>query len=145
MARKPTIAPRRPAQATRRRQKRSGAQVAKRPSAQAGLVASGRRAGAQALERPDAREVQAPKLPSGQAPVTAKGNREDEHSDAQVPKRSGARAPIVRADGRELRKLHVYLAVKTAKQLAIFCAEVERDMSDVVEEAVSRFLAAAAK
>ncbi len=61
---------------------------------------------------------------------------------AQAPKRSGARAPIVRADGRELKKLHVYMAVKTAKQLAMFCAEAERDLSNVVEEAVSKFLAA---
>lgn len=62
----------------------------------------------------------------------------------QAPKRPGARQPIIRADGRELRKLHIYLAAKTAKRLAVFCAEVERDMSNVVEEAVTRFLAAEA-
>lgn len=60
---------------------------------------------------------------------------------AQAPKRSGVRAPIVRADGRELKKMHIYLAAKTAKQLAVFCAEVDRDMSNVIEEAVSKFLA----
>ena len=69
----------------------------------------------------------------------------DGRSGAQAPKRSGARAPIVRADGRELKKMHIYLAAKTAKQLAVFSAEVDRDMSDVVEEAVSKFLAAEAR
>jgi hypothetical protein len=38
--------------------------------------------------------------------------------------------------------MHIYLAATTAKQLAVFCAEVDRDMSNVVEEAVSKFLAA---
>ena len=66
----------------------------------------------------------------------------DGRPSSQSPKRSSVRNPIVRADGRELKKLHVYLAAKTAKQLAVFCAEVERDMSNVVEEAVSKFLAA---
>jgi hypothetical protein len=37
------------------------------------------------------------------------------------------------------------MAVKTAKQLAVFCAEAERDLSNVVEEAVSKFLAAEAR
>jgi hypothetical protein len=63
----------------------------------------------------------------------------------QAPRSSGARKSIIRADGRELRKLHIYLAAKTAKRLAVFCAEVERDMSAVVEEAVSRYLAAEAE
>jgi len=41
--------------------------------------------------------------------------------------------------------MHIYLAAKTAKQLAVFSAQVDRDMSDVVEEAVSKFLATAAR
>lgn len=65
----------------------------------------------------------------------------DKRPSAQAPKRPGARAPIVRADGRELRKLHVYVAATTAKALAVHCAEVERDLSSVVEEAVARYLA----
>lgn len=61
---------------------------------------------------------------------------------AQAPRHPGARAPIVRADGRELRKLHVYVDAATAKKLAIYCAETERDLSNVVDEAVSKYLAA---
>jgi hypothetical protein len=69
----------------------------------------------------------------------------DGRPGAQAPKRSGARSPILRADGRELKKMHIYLAATTAKQLAVFCAEVDRDMSNVVEEAVAKFLAAEAR
>jgi hypothetical protein len=41
-----------------------------------------------------------------------------------------------------LRKLHVYVDAATAKKLAIYCAETERDLSNVVDEAVSKYLAA---
>lgn len=76
--------------------------------------------------------------------VTATGRpaSSSKRQGAQAPGRLGGRAPIVRADGRELRKLHVYVAAATAKALAVYCAEVERDQSSVVEEAVARYLAA---
>lgn len=109
MARKPTIAPRKPPRADERDE----------------FVVSDGRPGNQAGR------------PGNQAQAGRPGN--------QAPKRPGARQPIIRADGRELRKLHIYLAAKTAKRLAVFCAEVERDMSNVVEEAVSRYLAAEAE
>lgn len=94
MARKPTIAPRKP-------------------------------------PRPDERDKFVAATQAPERPVT------------QAPKRPGARAPIVRADGRELRKLHVYVAAKTARELAVFCAETDRDQSNVVEEAVAKYLASA--
>jgi len=75
--------------------------------------------------------AQAPGRSSAQAPG---------RSVAQAPGRSGARMPIVRADGRELRKLHVYVTTKTAKALALHCAQEDRDQSSVIEEAVTRFL-----
>jgi hypothetical protein len=37
----------------------------------------------------------------------------------------------------------VYVAAKTARELAVFCAETDRDQSNVVEEAVAKYLASA--
>jgi len=144
MARKPTVESRKPVRSDKRdrpRSRRSGVQAVKRPGAQDPIVTSVSRTAPRAPEFSGVRDGKAPKRPGAQAPIVASEGR----PDGQAPKRSGARVPIVRADGRELRKLHVYVGVKTAKQLAMFCAEVERNLSDVVEEAVLRFLAAETK
>jgi hypothetical protein len=53
------------------------------------------------------------------------------------PKRS---AIVERKDGRELRRMTIYLPVKLAKRLAVHCAENDQDMSSVVVEAVSHHL-----
>lgn len=43
---------------------------------------------------------------------------------------------VLRADGRERRRMTVYLPVDLAKQLAVRAAETDLDMSDVVTEAL---------
>jgi hypothetical protein len=49
---------------------------------------------------------------------------------------------LTRSDGREVRRLTLYLPADLAKRLAVFCAEHDADMSDVVSEAVSKRLGA---
>jgi hypothetical protein len=47
---------------------------------------------------------------------------------------------LTRSDGREVRRLTLYLPADLAKRLAVFCAEHDADMSDVVSEAVAKRL-----
>jgi hypothetical protein len=54
---------------------------------------------------------------------------------------SGNRKTLQRADGRQLRKLTLYMDPELAQRLAVFCAQAERDLSDVTQEAVGNFLA----
>jgi hypothetical protein len=63
-------------------------------------------------------------------------------SDVQTSKRShasktAARSVLTRSDGRELRRLTIYLPADLAKRLAVHCAEHDEDMSTVVSEAVA--------
>lgn len=50
------------------------------------------------------------------------------------------RSIIARADGRTLRRMTVYLPTDLAKQLAVHCAEHDRDMSEVIAVSVARTL-----
>lgn len=67
-------------------------------------------------------------------------------SGAQTSKRSSAngsgRRVLTRSDGREVRRLTIYLPADLAKRLAVHCAEHDEDMSDVVSEAVAKRLGA---
>lgn len=45
-----------------------------------------------------------------------------------------------RKDGRELRRVAVYLPLRLAKDLMVRCAEQDNDMSFVVAEAVEQYL-----
>lgn len=72
-------------------------------------------------------------------------------SGAKTSKRSSARksgdvkpraAVVERADGRELRRMTIYLPVPLAKRLAMRCAEDDRDTSDVIADAVAKLLGA---
>ncbi len=49
-------------------------------------------------------------------------------------------APLQRKDGRQVRKMTIYLPVDLAKRLAMHCTAVEVDMSETVAEALSRLL-----
>lgn len=53
-----------------------------------------------------------------------------------------ARAVVTRADGSERRRTTVYFPPTLAKQLVLYCAENERELSAVVAEAVERWLEA---
>lgn len=57
----------------------------------------------------------------------------------QTSGRSSART-LTRRDGRELRRLTLYLPAELAKRLAVHAAEADRDMSDVVAEALADYL-----
>lgn len=53
------------------------------------------------------------------------------------PNAPTGRAVLIRADGRELRRMTLYLPTDVAKALELLCVEQERDMSDVVTDAVN--------
>lgn len=59
---------------------------------------------------------------------------------ARTSGRSSART-LTRRDGRELRRLTLYLPAELAKRLAVHAAEADRDMSEVVAEALADYLA----
>ncbi|RYG77231.1 hypothetical protein EON77_10185 [bacterium] len=48
---------------------------------------------------------------------------------------------LQRADGRELRKRTVYFSASTSLTLDIVCAQQQRDLSEVVQEALTMWLA----
>jgi hypothetical protein len=50
------------------------------------------------------------------------------------------RGVLPRADGREVKRMTVYMPPDLAKRLAVYCAESDRDISDVVSEAVEKRL-----
>jgi hypothetical protein len=52
-----------------------------------------------------------------------------------------ARAVIVRADGRQRRRMTVYLPPALAKKLAVHCSERDQEMSNVVAMALEQFFA----
>jgi hypothetical protein len=58
--------------------------------------------------------------------------------DAQTPKRSS----IKRQDGRELRKMTLYLKPDLARALAVKAAETGEDMSQIVSDALGAWLKA---
>ena len=80
--------------------------------------------------------------------TTRKAHDPQPPAPLQRPKRltSGPRlAPrspsiVERKDGRHLRRMTVYLPPDMHKRLALFCVENERDMSDVIREALSQHL-----
>lgn len=47
---------------------------------------------------------------------------------------------VERKDGRHLRRMTVYLPPDMHKRLALFCVEQDRDMSDVIREALVHLL-----
>ncbi len=72
-----------------------------------------------------------PKRPNAPAP---------KRSVSREPKDSGYRQQYTRADGREIRKVSIYFGRETAKRLAVYCANEDRDMSTVVDEVVAEYL-----
>lgn len=58
---------------------------------------------------------------------------------ARASGRSSGRT-LTRRDGRELRRLTLYLPADLARRLAVASAEADRDMSDLVAEALAGYL-----
>ncbi len=69
-----------------------------------------------------------------EAPKSAQGRQEapDAHG--------GELRGVTRQDGRELKKLHVYVPLVLAAELRSFCASTGRDQSHVVTEAIRTLL-----
>lgn len=59
--------------------------------------------------------------------------------EVQTSERSSGRT-LTRRDGRELRRLTLYLPADLARRLAVHAAEADRDMSEVVTEALADYL-----
>ena len=79
-------------------------------------------------ERP---AVGASPIPRGDVVAVQASN----HSDAQTPKR----LTLKRQDGRELRKMTLYLQPDLARRLAVRSAETGADMSEIVALALDAF------
>lgn len=86
--------------------------------------------------------------PLDQAEAFVRGDvQTSEPSSVQVPERSAAqpskpsrdrKAVLERIGGRKVRRMTVYLPVDLATRLAVTCAKQDRDLSDVIAEAVER-------
>ncbi len=59
--------------------------------------------------------------------------------DVQTSERS-SKAVVTRADGRELRRMTIYIPADLAKRLRLHCTETDREISAVVGEAVGGYL-----
>lgn len=96
-----------------------------RPPPSVEAFVSGERPSAQAAERPSAQ--------------TAEGSnvRALKRPDVQPPK---GRAVVERADGRQLRRLTVYLPTELATRLRRHCADRDVDASDEIARAVAAML-----
>ena len=51
-----------------------------------------------------------------------------------------SKSVVARVDGRTLRRMTVYLPDDLARKLAVYSAREDREMSDVVTEAVQKLL-----
>ena len=80
--------------------------------------------------------------PPASVDAFVQGVQTSKDSGSQTSKRSNAQASkrrtLERADGRQVRRLTVYLPAELASRLAVHCAKADRDLSDVVAEAVER-------
>jgi len=65
----------------------------------------------------------------------------DATKPASKPRRPSVQAPKRQAKAREEReRTTVYFSAEVRKRLAVYCAEHRAEMSQVVDEAVSKFL-----
>lgn len=95
----------------------------------------------QTPERPEPQtsersNAKAPKPPNAQTSKRS-GAQRSKRPDVQT---SRPKSIVTRTDGRELRRMTVYLPPDLAKRLAVRCVEMDREMSDAVAEAVDAWL-----
>jgi hypothetical protein len=75
--------------------------------------------------------------------VQALTSPSDDWANVQASERPSVQASkrlVARKDGRELRRMTVYLPADLAKRLAVHCAGEDRDMSDAITDAVRGLL-----
>lgn len=81
----------------------------------------------------------------GSGPKTSKrsGVKTPKRRSAQASEQSAATAKsrVQRRDGRELRRMTLYMPVDLATRLRVRCSELDREVSAVVTEAVASYLA----
>jgi hypothetical protein len=71
------------------------------------------------------------------------GSQTSKRSNGKTAKGSSVRSSVLqRKDGRSLRRMTVYLPTDLAKRLAVRCAEEDRDISDLISQAVELTLRA---
>jgi len=63
-----------------------------------------------------------------------------ESAPIPTPAAKRSRSVLTRKDGRELKRTTIYLPVALAKRVAIRCAEDDRELSDVITEALGQWL-----
>jgi len=78
-------------------------------------------------------------VPLAAAETFVSGGRSDGQTSKR-PEPPKARAVLTRADGREVRRLTLYLPADLAKRLAVHCAQRDEDMSDVTAIALTQHL-----
>lgn len=54
--------------------------------------------------------------------------------------RNLSKSVIQRVSGRQLRRMTIYFEMELARSLAVYCAETDRELSEVVSIAVKQFL-----
>lgn len=69
-------------------------------------------------------------------PNPAGGRPDVQTAVSLVPSSAPSRGVLARKDGRELRRMTLYLPSELARRLAVHCAELDLEMSDVVTAAV---------
>ncbi len=81
--------------------------------------------------------------PARSRPIASSGDARARRTAAAAPAaapKAGGRRTLQRTDGRAVRQHSVYLEVSLSKQLAMRAVEEERDVSDLVAEAVVLYL-----
>ncbi len=82
---------------------------------------------------------EAPKRSNAKTPKRS-GTQTSKRSDAQTSKRPSdqvSKAVVRRVDGRELRRMTVYLPTDLAARLRVHCAETDVDLSTFLADAVA--------
>jgi hypothetical protein len=91
--------------------------------------------------------IEAPPMPSASPAVAEAPRCLDIQTSTPAPAvtipvdvQTSKRSVVARADGRTLKRMTVYLPVDLARQLAVHCAEHDRDMSEVIATSLARTL-----
>ena len=71
---------------------------------------------------------------------TSGRKKEPKSAQTDTAEETLGRGVYKRKDGRELRRMAVYLPVELARALMVRCAEQDSDVSYVVAEAVEKYL-----
>ena len=57
-----------------------------------------------------------------------------------APTERKQRGVVTRKDGRRLKRICIYVPAELAREVAVYAAEVDRDVSDIASEAIAKLL-----